>query len=97
LFLFSNSHGNPGHAAHNFNFARMAECSSRLARIRMRNEGQYAVLDLAPSAGVTRTDISEVRGQLPEIQTLSLLALSSFVARARPMHPLPRAVIFLER
>jgi len=62
LALLPDTHGNSGHAAHDFNFVRVAERSSWLARIRMRNEGQYSILDLAPSTGITRADVGEVRG-----------------------------------
>ena len=60
--LFRNPHGHSGHTADYLGLIGMAECPCLLTGMGMRNQGQHAILNFAPPAGVARSNIGEIRG-----------------------------------
>src|SRR5713101_35089 len=60
--LFRNPHGHSRHTTDYLGLIGMAERPCLLTGMGMRNQGQHAILNFAPPAGVARSNIQKVDG-----------------------------------
>jgi len=76
--LSGDAHGDPDDSPDNFRFGGVAERPHFLRRIRMRNQRQHTVFDLAPPARIAFSDIHEI-DRPPELRLATVFLRRPFL------------------